>query len=510
MKKKLVLSAALIFFLIILTSCKEQTLNNWPNEESIQTTPDSSSNDTLTVVYPILGNYPDDMDIIEAAVNDYALDMLNVSVTLHPINMANYNEKTRLMLASKEKVDLLLTGTIGNLDYAGQVVNDQLLNLTPLLNTGGQSIINSLGQFLNSTKMEGNIYAVPTLRDEAKAAGFAIRKDLVKKYQIDLSKVKTLQDIEPILKIIKDNEPNLDPFMQSQESKNGIDGAMKIPGGDPLGSDYYFSGVLMNAKDSHLNVVNYYETPEYEELIKLMRKWNQAGYIYSDVITKDENACSLVKSGKLASFLHDVKPGIEGQLSRQCAREMEVIPIAPVISNSSAVTGIMWSIPSHSKMPEQAMGFLNLMYEDPKLVNLFSWGIEGEHYVIQEDGTINYPIGIDANNTGYGLNEGFIFGNQMLSYVWEGDPINLWDQMDEFNKNAIKSEALGFIFDTSPVKTEYNACLNVWKQYQRALGVGSVDPEVVLHMFINDLKMAGVDKVIAEKQRQLDEWAQLK
>jgi len=35
---------------------------------------------------------------------------------------------------------------------------------------------------------------------------------------------------------------------------------------------------------------------------------------------------------------------------------------------------------------------------------------------------------------------------------------------------------------------------------------GSVDPESKLPEFIEKLKVAGIDKIIEEKQNQLDEW----
>jgi putative aldouronate transport system substrate-binding protein len=79
--------------------------------------------------------------------------------------------------------------------------------------------------------------------------------------------------------------------------------------------------------------------------------------------------------------------------------------------------------------------------------------------------------------------------------------------MDQFNKSAKRSKALGFGFDPTPVKTEYAAVTNVVTQYKMPLETGSVDPDKVLPEFISKLKAAGIDKVIAEKQKQLDEWA---
>ena len=82
----------------------------------------------------------------------------------------------------------------------------------------------------------------------------------------------------------------------------------------------------------------------------------------------------------------------------------------------------------------------------------------------------------------------------------------VWEQQEEYNKNAKKSVAYGFIFDSSSVTNEITACNNVVAKYRASLECGSVDPEVALPEFNAELKTAGIDTIIAEKQRQLDEW----
>jgi putative aldouronate transport system substrate-binding protein len=99
-------------------------------------------------------------------------------------------------------------------------------------------------------------------------------------------------------------------------------------------------------------------------------------------------------------------------------------------------------------------------------------------------------------------------GNQFLTYTWKGDSKNLWNDMDGFNKSAVKSKALGFTFDSTSVKTEVAAVTNVTNQYALGLETGTLDPEKVLPQFISKLKGAGIDKIVAEKQKQLDTWAQ--
>jgi putative aldouronate transport system substrate-binding protein len=69
------------------------------------------------------------------------------------------------------------------------------------------------------------------------------------------------------------------------------------------------------------------------------------------------------------------------------------------------------------------------------------------------------------------------------------------------------SKALGFQYDSSAVKTAVASVNNAIEQYRLALEYGVVDPDVNLPRFIQALKNAGIDEIIAEKQRQLDAWA---
>lgn len=507
--KRIVTLSMTIVLIIVFSSCGTDQRLIWP-AKTIKTENKSEAvtGSTLTIVYPMFRSIPKDMELVQNEINKLVRKKINVSIKLVGLGLVNYEQECRLMLASREKIDLILTGSIGNFGYSREVASGQLMDMNALISQYGQGIKSLLGEFLNSGKIGGKVFGVPTLRDEAKCAGFTIRKDLVDKYRIDLSKIKSLQDLEPVFELLKRKEPRLAPFFPGQESLSGIDYAMRVPGGDPLDNDYFFSGVMLDAKGK-LRAVDYFETPEYKSMIQLMRKWNRKGYLLPNIALNDDAAYALIREGRIASYMQDMKPGIEGQISRQCARDMVVVPISPAICNTSTVAGFMWGIPSYAKMPQKSMEFLNMMYSDKHLVNLLDWGIEGKHYVKLADGTIDYPQGVNASNTGYGTNEGFVFGNQMLSYVWKGDPINLWKQMEDFNKTSIKSKALGFVFDTSPVETEFAACTGVWQEYQKVLGVGAVNPDKVLPEFIAKLKTAGVDRIVAEKQRQLNEWAKL-
>lgn len=489
--KKLI-SIILVCFLLLLSACTS-------NKES--STNEGSGKGGVSEINMVLfsGSVPKDLQLVQGEINKITEEKIKVKVKLTPINIGNYVQQTNLMLSSNEKVDLMLLASF--FGYTSQAAKGQLLPLDDLVEKLGPDIKQVMDKdFLNAAKVGGKLYGVPTLRDMASASGINMRKDLVEKYSIDITKIKTLDDVEAVLKTIKENEKGITPLVPSNP---GQQPTMIYNWFDRLGDGL---GVLPNY-DNNLKVVDLYETKEYAEFVKKMRKWQNEGLLMKNPSTNTETGTNLVKSNVGFSYFSPQKPGIALQESQNTAKPMVTTSLGEPVATTFGVTTMMWGIPQSSQVPEAAMKFLNLMYHDKELVNLLSWGIEGKHYEKVSDTVIKYPAGVDASNNGYNLNMSFAMGNSFLSYVFEGNDADLWKQTDEFNKRAIKSKALGFNFDPSPVKTEITAVTNVVNKYAVSLESGVLDPKTKLPEFIKNLKDAGIDKIIEEKQKQIDEWA---
>ena len=184
-----------------------------------------------------------------------------------------------------------------------------------------------------------------------------------------------------------------------------------------------------------------------------------------------------------------------------CIKLME-----PYIS-TGAVNSMGFGIAAISKNPEASMLFLDQMYTNADVVNLLDWGVEGVHYVVNDDGTIDYPEGVDSTTTTYGMNQDWLFGNQFLSYIFgEGRDITVYDRLEANNKISEFSPAMGFSYDSTNVRNELTEVQNVHDEYAPGLETGTTDPETELPKFIEALKAAGIDKIISEKQSQLDAW----
>lgn len=179
----------------------------------------------------------------------------------------------------------------------------------------------------------------------------------------------------------------------------------------------------------------------------------------------------------------------------------------PVLSTVDSQL-FVWAVASSSKRPDKAVQFLNLMNSNVELSTLLRFGIKGEHYEINEDGTID-----ESKNTNYNQNSWLMFGDydQLPLAAKFVEPTGLSveeykTKLKEWNDKTAKSPGYGFIFDPTPVKTEISALDAASEQYVKVIGNGAVDTDEMAKTFNESLYAAGLQKVIDEKQRQLDAW----
>ncbi|NBD25506.1 ABC transporter substrate-binding protein [Paenibacillus glycinis] len=446
------------------------------------------------------GDDQKDLPEVEEAMNNILKAKINATIKVMPIARSQWAQQSNLMLTSGEKMDLIIGSTLTN--FPSQAANGVYAPLDDLLAKYGSDIqaVVTPAQ-LSTAKVNGQLYAVPTIKDMAQYYGIMMRKDLVDKYHIDVTKIKTLDDLTAVFQTIKGNEPDVTPLVAKNPGTSPFY-AGYLPF-DPLGGSI---GVLPDY-DNGLKVADWYETPQYAAELDLMHGWYQAGYLPKDAATSKQSGNELLKAGKAFAILGNLKPGSDAEASRVVGQEMVSARLTADHATSDMINNSMWAIPKSSGDPDRAMMLMNLLYSDKELFNLLAWGIEGKDYVKKSDNVIDFPEGIDITNVGYNFNLSYLFGNQFLSYNWAAEDPDIWKKIDAFNKNATPSKALGFTFDVTNVKTEIAAASNVVNEFSIGLETGTLDPKEVLPKFIAKLKAAGADKIVAEKQKQLDEWA---
>ncbi len=154
------------------------------------------------------------------------------------------------------------------------------------------------------------------------------------------------------------------------------------------------------------------------------------------------------------------------------------------------------------------MMFIDLLFHDKELKNLLSWGIEGVHYKKVGENQIDYADGVTPETSGYtGMAQWALGGSQFLDYLWVNESPDKWEKMQEFNDSAVPTEALGWTFNQESVRTEVAACQTVADEFGEALNSGIIDYDELYPRMKAAYETAGIQKIIAEAQKQLDAFA---
>ena len=101
-------------------------------------------------------------------------------------------------------------------------------------------------------------------------------------------------------------------------------------------------------------------------------------------------------------------------------------------------------------------------------------------------------------------------GNQLLNYVTTDEDPDKWAHYQVFNDNAIPSPTLGFVTDlTDPDVQTLIATLTAimeryWDLFNGLIPLSQFDSTV--EQMKSELDAGGIDDLIAEIQRQFDEW----
>ncbi len=445
----------------------------------------SADGKPVTLKWYTVGRQPKDMEKVLEKANAYLEEKINVNLDMSFIDFGDYNQKMSVIINSGESYDLAFTCSWAG-DYFGNASKGAFLDVTPYLDDKGKDMKEAIDQrFWDAAKVDDKIYAVPNQKEIGAAPMWAFTKEYVDKYKIPYEDIHSLEDLEPWLEKIKKEEPGVTPLYITKGFSWEVFFDAVVP---PVG---------FNVNDKDLKAVNMFEQPEMKKNLETIRRFYQKGYINADSATAQDD-----KSVKRFVTKGDGQPYADKIWSKTLGYEVVSSEITkPVVTNGSA-TGAMTAISKNSKNPEKAIEFLNLVNTDEELRNLLNYGIEGEHYEKVGDKTIkiNEAKKKDYDMVYYGI------GNMFKTYVLEGEPETKWDEFKEFNDSAQLAPTLGFRFNPSAVTTEIAAINNVLEEFKATIYSGSVDVDEYLGKLNTKLKEQGIDKVIAEVQKQVDEW----
>jgi len=432
-----------------------------------------------------------DIELIEDAANEIIEPEIGVRIDLVPIELGEYNTTMTTISAAGEEYDLAYTSW-WTFDYWQNASLGAFTPLDDLLDEHAPVLVEKFPDYIwRTATVNGTIYALPHQIKAPGPHGWVLMERLVEAYDFDVSSVQEYDDVEPFLQAVVDNNPDLIPAIMGPngywEAFSNINNLEEITVG--VGFDRDAEGI---------QVVDLFETQEYAEYVSIMHEWWNAGYIWDEAPTTSSTTEQL-QSGNVAALTNrDLitstsdfggEPYINIGLGPSTIRRNTALPHATAISQTS-------------QHPTEAVTLVNLIHSNRELYRLLTYGVEGEHYELNEDGRL-----VRIENSGYNIRFDWPFGDPITDgYRPAGEDPDFLDNHFAALAQGVPSKLLGFTLNTDPISAELAQLQAVNDQFIPQLNTGAGNPDNILPQFLDQRQASGVQNVIEEIQSQIDAW----
>ncbi|MCH1638981.1 ABC transporter substrate-binding protein [Paenibacillus timonensis] len=460
--------------------------------------------DMVNLIYYTIGEPDPDLKMVNDKINEVLAKKIGITVTYIKIGWQEYENRLNTMVSAGTPFDIAYSP-----EFTTYVKRGAWLRLDDYLSSTGKDMYDVIDPiFWQGVRMDdGGIYGVPTNKELSVRQQWMYPEELVNKYNLDIAKYNTLESLEPLFRMIKQKEFDYLPMELDKDSHNFF--AL-------YGYEYVIDKelpLMLRSLDPRSRVVNIFETAEARQVLDTLRRYYQAGYINEDAALRESQ--QLERGKKVFWKASSGGPLSENSWSKDRGYKVVAHPVTKEVVTTEDVRGGVMAVSADTKYPVECIQFLNLLNTDPEVRNLFNYGIEGVHYMLDKNGQIvlippkdadGHPIP-DAPPSYTGVT--YTQGNWFILKTRGGEspePLNKWEEFRASNERAVKSSTFGFTPDLSMMPIQMQNIKMVWQKYYPSLMTGSVDVDTELPKFNEELKQAGLDEVRAEVQKQLDAW----
>ncbi|WP_169082601.1 extracellular solute-binding protein [Paenibacillus sp. PL91] len=500
------LIAAIMLYSVILAACSSNNGNAPSNgtTNAPSNAPGEKQEDEVTLKFYFGGDKKAATDEVWSKVSEYVKAKgLNVKFDINFIPFGDFKEKMLVMAASGDNWDMNFDGDW--LSYKQMAAKGSYMALNDLLPEYAPNLHKKYEEqgTLAAATVNGNIVGLPwTMKmNERKFTGW--RSDLVEKAGLDIpaGSIKTIEDVDRLLRELKKAYPN--------ERISRTPPVSLIMIRDEW-VDLNFHGLGFYLSDDKITVQAVEQQPFYLEAAKLAKVWYDDNLINRDaMIDKSDEAAEWRNGKKLFTVTsHEwvsANPGFSDPSFKM--ESAELYPDKRFV-NRTALANVV-AINRNSKNPERVLRFLDMMETDKTLYDLVQYGIEGKTYVLNGE-TAEYPEGMETTTSNYmewGGQWAFWKPQFMRPTMTYGK--DFWLKEAEFasKPNNVNSPIDGLFIAEDNMKNEIAKRDTASDELNRPIEFGVVkDVEKAVADYIATQKKNGLDVIIAETQRQIDEF----
>ncbi len=452
---------------------------------------------TVSLYIPTLAPYTDEAIMeVQDAVNAHLAENYGIQTKLVYIEIGNFDQSINLAMTTDE-LDVTCYFP-ENTPLATYVNNGQLLDITDRFNNASDELKTTFTEAeIKASSVDGRMYGLVRKYQYGGYEVAVMNRDIVEELGIDPASVTDMESLGEALYQVHEAHPDIYALVpQSTNEMSWIQPWVKRVG--------LTSFAYVNDLDS-TEIQSVFETDAFREFCGYTNQWYQDGLIMQDAISNTQEGTSMVTAGAAFATLHngDIDP-LEELYPNTVVSGMLIEPQ----SAPSDLGNLQYGISANSAHPDESFTLLSALYTDAELHTLLSFGIEGKHYVINEDGRADYPEGMTAETEPYG---GFAataaYPNYLLNPVKATAAVDDYQAaVDEWSTRVKMPEVFGFYFDTSEYGDFVTAYKNLEEKYYEPLRTGSVALDDVLPDIKSELEAIGFYEVAEKMQAELDAW----
>lgn len=447
----------------------------------------ASTEEPTSIIWMVRWDEPKNNAAVMEKLNAQLLKDLNMTLDMRFIAPGDYNQKMQMAMAGGDEWDLCFTSAWAN-NYVNAAGKGAYLALDDLLEKHAPDVLATVPEkFWDGVRVNGNIYGMINYQVMYDQGGQRYLKSVVDEMGIDVAAIKTFDDLIKVLKDVQAKHPEM-------SATRGLGVSMPMLAFQPEAVNTIL-GQFIGYDPATKKVSLDYAMEKYAPIFAAAREVKENNLQPADAATlKDET--TLINNGQIFNRYERIKPGTESMLKANTGLDWVVAPTCEKFIDTAAVQSTVTAVNANSKNPEKAIELYNYLYTNKEAFNTLVYGIEGQDYNL-EDGRVA-PI-----EGGYAA-QAWMVGNQFNALVRATDAPDVWEQTMKGNEEAVISPLYGYVADRAPIETEMASCEAVWGEYKDILMYGLDDTDKAVSEMKAKMESAGIEKVIAELQAQVD------
>ena len=474
----------------------EQTSESSGDKEQVEEQKEDEQKEvtTISMYMRTVDDQAAEKDVIDA-MNAYSAEKIGVTIKFQSFSAGEYVDKVTMGLAAKEDIDLVWTANFAK--FLTLCREGALMELTDLLQESPE-LYNILPEKdWESTEVGGKRYIVPNYKEAffgySTMTPIAMADTVKEKYGIDFNEI----ECDNFYEIGNYEEYILACMKEGAEMPCPVSIRFDYA---PYTEKYEMLDIFpyLMEKDTH-KVVLAYETPEYADYVELMVKWNQLGIWKEEQLMSDYKFEPFLKSGSYAISGWTTVPDNVNNAMTRYGVPVYLHEVGEKYVTSSSNLGSGWAIANYSQKADACLKWLELVNTDQEFADLWIYGIEGKQYTRDENGIVTM-----IPDSGW-TNATWKATNFMIPSLLSTEALDKKEQYKAANAEAKGTVSLGFRADMTPVSNESSAISAIVSEHNAMLVSGFYSTDK-LQEIINDCKAAGSDTILAELQKQIDEF----